>query len=100
VTRLGKRCGKGEGYSDIEFAILRELGHKPVPVATTVHQISVVDDFPRDEIDLPLSVVATPDETIEVDEPFPAPDGILWDRLSEEDLDEMPILKDLKNLNG
>ncbi|MBK17816.1 MAG: 5-formyltetrahydrofolate cyclo-ligase [Rhodospirillaceae bacterium] len=100
VTRLGKRCGKGEGYSDIEFAILRELGHKPVPVATTVHQISVVDDFPRDEIDLPLSVVVTPDETIEVDEPFPAPDGILWDRLSEEDLDEMPILKDLKNLNG
>ena len=45
VTRTGKRCGKGEGYSDIEFAILRELGHPPVAVATTVHSLSVVDDF-------------------------------------------------------
>ena len=29
VTRDGQRCGKGEGYSDLEFAILRELGHPP-----------------------------------------------------------------------
>src|SRR6266576_54676 len=28
VTRDGRRCGKGEGYSDLEFAILRELGAK------------------------------------------------------------------------
>ena len=100
VTRTGKRCGKGEGYSDIEFAILRELGHRPVPVATTVHQLSVVKDFPRDEIDLPLSVVVTPDETIEVSQPFPPPDGIHWDRLSEQDLEDMPILKDLKALGN
>ena len=33
VTRDGRRCGKGEGYSDLEFAILRELGHPPVPGA-------------------------------------------------------------------
>ena len=26
VTRDGRRCGEGEGYSDLEFAILRELG--------------------------------------------------------------------------
>jgi 5-formyltetrahydrofolate cyclo-ligase len=42
VTRQGKRCGKGEGYSDLEFAILCELGHPPVPVATTVHDIQIV----------------------------------------------------------
>ena len=100
VTRTGKRCGKGEGYSDIEFAILRELGHPPVPVATTVHRLSVVDDFPRDEIDLPLSVIVTPDETILVENPFPPPDGIHWDRLTDEDLDAMPVLKDLRALVG
>lgn len=100
VTRTGKRCGKGEGYSDIEFAILRELGHRPVPVATTVHTIQIVADFPRDEIDLPLSVIATPDETITVADPFPAPAGIDWDRLSEKDLDEMPVLKDLRTLEA
>ncbi|MFB6375911.1 MAG: 5-formyltetrahydrofolate cyclo-ligase, partial [Bradymonadaceae bacterium] len=36
VTRDGRRCGKGEGYSDLEFAVLRELGHAPAPVVTTV----------------------------------------------------------------
>ena len=46
VTRDGRRCGKGEGYSDLEFAILRELGHPPVPVATTVHDLQVVDSVP------------------------------------------------------
>jgi 5-formyltetrahydrofolate cyclo-ligase len=48
VTRDGRRCGKGEGYSDLEFAILRELRHPPVPVATTVHDLQVVDSVPRD----------------------------------------------------
>ena len=48
VTRDGRRCGKGEGYSDLEFAILRELGHPPVPVATTVHDLQIVDSVPRD----------------------------------------------------
>lgn len=100
VTRDGKRCGKGEGYSDIEFAILRELGHIAVPVATTVHDIMVVGDFPRDEIDLPLSAIATPDDLIEVATPFPAPYGIDWSRLSAQDLDDMPVLKDLKALQN
>ena len=98
VTRTGKRCGKGEGYSDIEFAILRELGHKPVPVATTVHQRSVVKDFPRDEIDLPLSVIVTPEETIFVKDPFTPPEGIEWNLIGEIELEEMPILKELKAL--
>ena len=100
VTRTGRRCGKGEGYSDIEFAILRELGHPTVPVATTVHAASVVEDFPRDDIDLPLSVIATPDDTIMVPVPPPAPAGIHWDRLSERDLEEMPVLKDLRALRA
>ena len=37
VTRDGRRLGKGHGYADLEYAILRELGHPPVPIATTVH---------------------------------------------------------------
>jgi len=98
VTRTGKRCGKGAGYSDIEFAILRELGHPAVPVATTVHPVQIVDDFPRDDIDLPLSIVVTPDEVIKVADPFPPPDGIHWDRLSEQDIDDMPVLRDLRAL--
>ena len=97
VTATGKRCGKGHGYADLEYGILRELGHKPVPVLTTVHEISVLEDFPRDENDVPLSFIATPERVIEVKSPPPAPKGILWEKLSEKDLEEMPVLAELRN---
>ena len=89
VTRDGRRCGKGEGYSDLEFAILRELGHPPVPVATTVHDLLVVDSVPRDPTDQPLSVVATPTHAIRIKRPSAAPTGIDWTRLSAEILAEL-----------
>jgi 5-formyltetrahydrofolate cyclo-ligase len=96
VTRDGRRCGKGEGYSDLEYALFRELGHPPSLVATTVHPIQVVESVPSDPHDLPLSLVVTPEQTVSVDDPPPAPDGIDWAALSQEDLDEMPILRDLR----
>jgi 5-formyltetrahydrofolate cyclo-ligase len=95
VTRDGRRCGKGEGYSDLEYAILRELGHPPVPVATTVHPVQLVARLPRDPTDLPLAVIVTPDEVIRIGAPPPAPAGIDWARLSEADLDAMPVLREL-----
>jgi 5-formyltetrahydrofolate cyclo-ligase len=98
VTRDGRRCGKGEGYSDLEFAILRELGHPPVPVATTVHDLQVVTSVPRDPTDQPLSVIATPTRAIRIKRPSAAPTGIDWTRLSPEDLEEMPILAELKRM--
>ena len=96
VTRTGKRCGKGEGYSDIEFALLRELGHAPVPVATTVHDAQLVADFPIEANDLPLTLVCTPTETIRIESPLPAPEGIDWSRLDAADLERMPLLIDLQ----
>ncbi len=100
VTESGRRAGKGEGYSDIEFAILRELGHDAVPVATTVNDVQVVRTFPIETNDLPLTVITTPTRTIRVSDPPPPPFAIEWDRLSNEDLDEMPILKELKAHTG
>ena len=98
VTRDGRRCGKGERYSDLEFAILRELGHPPVPVATTVHDLQVVDTVPRDPTDQPLSVIATPTHAIRIKRLSGAPTGVDWTRLSAEDLEEMPILAELKRM--
>lgn len=100
VTSTGYRCGKGEGYSDLEFAILRELGHKPVPVATAVHDTQLVEAFPSEAIDLPLSVIVTPTRTITIDQPPAPPDGIDWSRLTESDLDAMPVLRELKEMKN
>ena len=38
--------------------------------------------------------------TIAVETPFPSPEGIHWDRLSDQDLEDMSILKDLKTLGA
>lgn len=96
VTATGKRAGKGAGYSDLEYAILRELGFDPVPVATTVHDVQVVEDFPIEPNDLPLKIICTPTRTLEVANPPPAPAGIDWGRLSDDDLAAMPVLVELR----
>ena len=79
-------------------AVLRELGYPSVPVVTTVHDIQVLEAFPRDETDIPLSVIATPTRLIRVRKPPRAPRGIDWDRLTERDYAEMPILAELRAL--
>ncbi|PWT73170.1 MAG: 5-formyltetrahydrofolate cyclo-ligase [Proteobacteria bacterium] len=98
VTPAGKRLGKGHGYADLEFAILRELGHAAVPVCTTVHTLQVLEDFPMQIHDVPVSLIATPDALMEPPAALAVPGGITWDLLSEQALDEMPVLRELKAL--
>lgn len=100
VTPTGKRCGKGAGYADREYAILMELGHRPVPVATTVHDVQVVADFPQTHTDEPLHYIVTPTRIIEAAAPAPPPEGIDWARIGPEDLEAMPVLAELKALRA
>lgn len=96
VSPAGARCGKGEGYADLEYGILRSLGHPPIPVASVVHDAQLVERIPRDPTDLPLAMIATPTRLIEVADPAPGPDGIDWSRLSDDDLAAMPVLAELR----
>ena len=98
VTPKGHRCGKGEGYGDLEYAILHELGHAPIPVATTVHEVQLVKDFPHEHTDLPLTFIVTPERTIHVPPRRKASQGqgIDWNKLPPQALTEMPILEELQ----
>lgn len=98
VTRGGRRLGKGHGYADLEYALLRELGNPPVPLATTVHRLQIVQGFPTEAHDTPLTLIATPEEVIEC-RPTSPPRGIDWARLPEEALEEMPVLRELRRLS-
>ncbi len=100
VTCDGRRAGKGKGYSDIEFAMLRELGHEAVPVATTVNDVQIVNSFPIESNDLPLTVISTPTRTYRIENPPTAPTAIEWKRLSEQDMKDMPVLRELWALKG
>lgn len=97
VTRDGRRSGKGAGYSDLEFALLRELGHPPVPVATTVHDVQVVDDFPVETIDQRMAAIATPNDAWATGaDPADAPKGLDWSRIDAEALAAMPPLAEIR----
>ncbi len=96
VDEDGGRVGKGEGYSDLEFAILRELGLLDAPtVVTTVHERQVVDRVPVDDHDVPIDLVVTPDRTIETAHDRERPAGIDWDQLDDDRLTEIPVLNRL-----
>ena len=96
VTPDGRRLGKGHGYADLEYALLRELGNPPVPIATTVHRLQLVEDFPMEAHDAPVALIATPQELIEVKRRRRAPRGIDWKKLPREALEEMPVLAELE----
>ncbi|PSP48158.1 5-formyltetrahydrofolate cyclo-ligase [Halobacteriales archaeon QH_7_69_31] len=100
VTAEGVRVGKGEGFSDLEFAILGELGaaDEDTPVVTTVHDRQVLEAgaVDPDAHDVPIDVICTPTRTLRVDEPGPKPSGIDWDRIDDERLDEIPVLARLR----
>ncbi|MFB6178478.1 MAG: 5-formyltetrahydrofolate cyclo-ligase [Halorientalis sp.] len=95
VTTDGARVGKGEGYSDLEYAVLRELDlvGAETPVATTVHELQVVDDeVPIESHDVPMDLVVTPERTIRTATTAAKPVGIEWDLLSAERRAEIPVL--------
>ncbi len=101
VTADGRRAGKGAGYSDLEFAILRELGHPPCPVATTVHDVQVIDSVPTEAIDQRLAAIATPTKAwLTGADPTDAPTGIDWSRIDDAALKAMPPLQDIQNRNN
>jgi 5-formyltetrahydrofolate cyclo-ligase len=95
VTRGGARLGKGHGYADLEYALLRELGNRPVPIATTVHPLQLLSAFPSEAHDAPVTLIATSEEVIEVKVRRRAPRGIDWKKLPPEALEEMPVLREL-----
>lgn len=96
MTERGKRVGKGEGYSDLEFAVLREFGlvADETPTVSTVHEIQLVGEaIPTTQQDVPIDWIFTPGRTIRTEATDEKPVGIEWSVLDEDRLDEIPILR-------
>ena len=98
----GARVGKGEGFAELEWGILTEMGNldaREVLVVTSVHDAQVVDDIPRGALtkhDVPVDIIVTPTRVIRVAERLAKPSGIYWDLLSPEKLGSIRVLRELK----
>jgi len=97
VSEQGDRIGKGEGYAELEYAILRTLNkvEENTPIQTTVHPLQIVEKIPREPYDVSVDVIFTPERRIDVKGPRNRPDGIIWELLPRSKIDEIPILSQL-----
>ena len=98
VAQDGGRIGKGEGYSEMEYGILRELGlvSEPTPVITTIHDSQIVASIPLEEHDIAVDYIVTPNRVVATNRTRPRPEGIIWSKVTPEMMERMPVLKELK----
>ncbi|KAF4348377.1 hypothetical protein CsatB_006812 [Cannabis sativa] len=99
--KTGARLGKGEGFAELEYGMLRYMGaiDDSTPVVTTVHDCQLVDDIPLEKLlihDVPVDIICTPTQVIFTNTLIPKPQGIYWEKLSPEKLGQIRILRELK----
>ncbi|NXU11396.1 MTHSD protein, partial [Pardalotus punctatus] len=101
VSEKGWRIGKGEGYADMEYAMMVSMGavQEDTPVVTIVHDCQVLDIAEEllDDHDLTVDYILTPTRTIQTNCKRPKPQGIMWHKVSSEMLGKIPILKTLRS---
>ncbi|XP_017321705.3 methenyltetrahydrofolate synthase domain-containing protein isoform X2 [Ictalurus punctatus] len=102
VSDKGYRIGKGEGYADMEYAMMVSMGavNESTVVVTVVHDCQVVDipDGLTESHDLTVDYILTPSRIIKTECKIPKPQGIIWSKLDAEMLEKIPILKKLRAL--
>lgn len=97
----GARIGKGEGFAELEYGMLRWMGavDDETPVVTCIHDCQLVDDIPSEKMlchDVPVDIICTPTKIIRVERVLPKPTGIYWDKLSPQKLASIKVLQTLK----
>lgn len=102
VSREGYRIGKGKGFADLEYAMMRTMGaiDANTVVVTSVHDSQVVD-IPEElveEHDLTVDFILTPTELIETGCKRPKPAGVIWDHLEVNKFFQIPVLRQLRDI--
>lgn len=77
----GGRLGKGKGYFDIEYMILREIGavREDTPIVAVVDELQVLQEVPMADKDVDIDIIVTPQRVIRLERSKARPKGILWE---------------------
>uniref|UniRef100_Q52L34-2 Isoform 2 of Methenyltetrahydrofolate synthase domain-containing protein n=1 Tax=Xenopus laevis TaxID=8355 RepID=Q52L34-2 len=101
VSVQGWRIGKGEGFADMEYAMMVSMGAvtEHTVVVTVVHDCQVVD-IPEELLedhDLTVDFILTPTRIIKTDCKRAKPQGIIWSMITREMMGKIPILRNLQD---
>lgn len=95
VNGRGARAGKGGGYSDLEYGLLRERGAvtAATSIVTSVHRLQVlphaIEMLPHD---IPLDWIVMPEGPLRCGPSFERPRGIYWEYLDDDKVAAIPVL--------
>jgi len=95
VDKNGRRIGKKWDQVGMEF-VLGGLGAQNLVVISLVHDCQVVEEIPESffsEMDVPVDIIVTPTRVIRVKDRLPKPRDILWNRITEGMIEDIPVLK-------
>jgi 5-formyltetrahydrofolate cyclo-ligase len=98
VGLQGGRIGKGSGYFDLEYMILREIGsvHEATPICALVDDCQVLEEVPMEDKDVAVDFIVTPTRIITTERSLQRPAKISWDLLGEKHIKGMRPLKELR----
>jgi 5-formyltetrahydrofolate cyclo-ligase len=103
VNKNGIRFGKGEGFFDLEWGMLSEIGvvDDETPVIVIAHDVQVLDvELPFESHDTIADIIVTPTRVIYTERKVRKPKGINWALVTEEMLEHIPPLKELAEMKG
>ena len=99
VNYSGVRFGKGHGFFDLEWAMLYQIGVvvESTPVIAFVHESQFVDvPLEVDEFDTICDYIVTPKRIVHVEGHRKPTAGIIWNKLSDGMMNDIPPLQELK----
>lgn len=98
VGLQGGRIGKGSGYFDLEYMILREIGsvNEATPICALVDDCQVLEAVPMEDKDVAVDFICTPTRIITTERYLQRPAKIPWDLLPEKHIKGMRPLKELR----
>ena len=97
VGLQGGRIGKGSGYFDLEYMILRQIGsaRAKTPVVALVDDVQVREEVPTQKKDVAVDFIVTPTRLIRAETAAKRPSRVLWDVLEEQSIRRMRPLMEL-----
>jgi 5-formyltetrahydrofolate cyclo-ligase len=98
VSIYGERLGKGEGYSEPGYPILREFNKvsEETPTTTTVHNTQAVNlHINLEPWNLTADHIFTPTKSIKREGEKKRPPELLWQHLDREKIEGIPLLKEM-----
>ncbi len=98
VGRDGSRVGKGGGFEDLAYGILRESNSikDSAEICTVVHEMQIVTSLPNTFFDIPIDIISTQRRVI-VNERRKRPNRVYWELLNKRKIEEISALKTLKH---